>query len=41
MHLPERVREQLLRVGYDTRVLSRYIDAGMGAWRRPLRRRLG
>jgi hypothetical protein len=35
-HLPERIRDQLLRVGYDARLLSRYIEAGMGAWRRPL-----
>ncbi|MGW0436482.1 CpaF family protein [Micromonospora sp. NPDC003197] len=43
-HLPERIREQLMRVGYDPRVLSRYIEAGTGAWRRPrhsqLRRRV-
>jgi pilus assembly protein CpaF len=35
-HLPERVRTQLLRVGYDARMLSRYIAAGAGGWRRPL-----
>ncbi|MDP9799758.1 Flp pilus assembly CpaF family ATPase [Catenuloplanes nepalensis] len=35
MHLPERVRDQLLRIGYDSRLLSRYIDAKTGAWRRP------
>ncbi|MEV0734294.1 ATPase, T2SS/T4P/T4SS family [Polymorphospora sp. NPDC050346] len=34
-HLPERIREQLLRIGYDARMLSRYIEAGTGAWRRP------
>ncbi len=34
-HLPERVRDQLLRIGYDARMLSRYIEAGTGAWRRP------
>ena len=43
-HLPERVRDQLLRIGYDARLLSRYIEAGVGAWRRPrhseLRRRI-
>jgi hypothetical protein len=43
-HLPERVRDQLLRIGYDARMLSRYIEAGTGAWRRPrhseLRRRV-
>ncbi|GIJ29535.1 ATP/GTP-binding protein [Micromonospora qiuiae] len=40
-HLPERVREQLLRVGYDARLLSRWIEAGQGAWRRPKQTRLG
>ncbi|WP_433530656.1 ATPase, T2SS/T4P/T4SS family [Micromonospora sp. CA-263727] len=40
-HLPERVREQLLRVGYDARLLSRWIEAGQGAWRRPRQSRLG
>jgi pilus assembly protein CpaF len=35
-HLPERVREQLLRIGYDPRLLARYIEAGAGAWRRPM-----
>ncbi|MFF5172586.1 CpaF family protein [Micromonospora sp. NPDC000089] len=39
-HLPERVRTQLLRVGYDARLLTRFIDAGAGAWRRPLHSRL-
>ncbi|MFV2017362.1 CpaF family protein [Micromonospora sp. LOL_023] len=34
-HLPERVREQLLRIGYDVRGLTRYIEAGVGGWRRP------
>ncbi|MFY1635475.1 CpaF family protein [Solwaraspora sp. WMMB335] len=34
-HLPERIREQLLRVGYDARGLSRFIEAGVGGWRRP------
>jgi Flp pilus assembly CpaF family ATPase len=40
MHLPERIREQLLRVGYDVRLLSRYIEARTGAWRRPRHTRL-
>ena len=40
-HLPERVRDQLLRVGYDARLLSRYIEAGVGAWRRPRHSQLG
>lgn len=40
-HLPERVRDQLLRVGYDARLLSRYIEARTGAWRRPRHSRLG
>jgi pilus assembly protein CpaF len=40
-HLPERVRDQLMRVGYDPRALSRYIEAGVGAWRRPRHTRLG
>jgi hypothetical protein len=39
-HLPERVRGQLLRVGYDARLLSRFIEAGAGAWRRPRHSRL-
>ncbi|MEV0717283.1 ATPase, T2SS/T4P/T4SS family [Asanoa sp. NPDC050611] len=34
-HLPERVRDQLFRIGYDARMLTRYIEAGVGAWRRP------
>ncbi|WP_341718430.1 ATPase, T2SS/T4P/T4SS family [Micromonospora sp. FIMYZ51] len=40
-HLPERIRDQLLRVGYDARLLSRWIEAGQGAWRRPKQTRLG
>ncbi|MGI5211386.1 CpaF family protein [Plantactinospora sp. CA-290183] len=40
-HLPERVRDQLLRVGYDARLLSRYIEVGTGAWRRPRHSQLG
>ncbi|MFB9319254.1 CpaF family protein [Cryptosporangium minutisporangium] len=35
-HLPGRTREQLLRVGYDARALSGWIEAGHGAWRQPL-----
>ncbi|HTF11885.1 MAG TPA: CpaF family protein, partial [Asanoa sp.] len=35
LHLPERVRDQLMRIGYDARMLTRYIEAGTGAWRRP------
>jgi len=38
-HLPERLRNQLLRVGYDPRVLTDYIQAGdanRGAWTNPL-----
>ena len=35
-HLPGRVRDHLLRVGYDSRALSGWIEAGHGAWRRPL-----
>lgn len=34
-HLPERIREQLMRIGYDVRALTRYIEAGVGGWRRP------
>ena len=41
LHLPERVRAQLLRVGYDARLLGRWIEAGTGAWRRPRHTRLG
>lgn len=40
-HLPERIRDQLLRVGYDARLLTRYIEAGSGAWRRPRHSQLG
>lgn len=35
-HLPGRIRDQLLRVGYDSRALSGWIEAGHGAWRQPL-----
>jgi Flp pilus assembly CpaF family ATPase len=31
-HLPERLRNDLLAIGYDARVLSRWIEAGHGAW---------
>ncbi|MFC0100301.1 CpaF family protein [Micromonospora marina] len=40
-HLPERIRDQLLRVGYDARLLTRFVEAGVGAWRRPRHTRLG
>jgi len=33
-HLPHRLRDQLVRVGYDPRQLSQWIEAGQGAWRR-------
>lgn len=33
-HLPARLRDQLLRVGYDPRQLSRWIEGGQGAWQR-------
>ena len=32
MHLPDRVRGELMGVGYDARVLGPWIDAGHGAW---------
>lgn len=32
-HLPERVRDDLARIGYDARQLGPWIDAGHGAWR--------
>jgi hypothetical protein len=31
-HLPEQLRDQLARVGYDARNLVPYIEAGRGAW---------
>jgi Flp pilus assembly CpaF family ATPase len=40
-HHPERIRDQLLRVGYDSRGLAPYIAAGDGRWRAPLRTRAG
>lgn len=43
-HLPERLRDPLLRAGYDPRVLSDYIQAGdanRGAWTTPLSTILG
>lgn len=40
-HHPERIRDQLLRVGYDSRLLAPYIAAGDGQWRRPLQTRAG
>ncbi|WP_420843141.1 CpaF family protein [Cryptosporangium phraense] len=35
-HLPGRIRDALLRVGYDARALAGWIEAGHGAWRSPL-----
>jgi Flp pilus assembly CpaF family ATPase len=35
-HHPERIRDQLLRVGYDSRALAGAIATGEGGWRRPL-----
>jgi Flp pilus assembly CpaF family ATPase len=32
-HLPERVRDDLARIGYDARQLGPWIEAGHGAWR--------
>ncbi len=32
MHLPERVRGDLYAIGYDARILTRWIEAGHGAW---------
>ncbi len=32
-HLPERIRDDLARIGYDVRQLGPWIDAGHGAWR--------
>jgi pilus assembly protein CpaF len=40
-HHPERIRDQLLRVGYDSRHLAPYIAAGNGGWRNPLPRKAG
>ncbi|MBT8226206.1 MAG: CpaF family protein [Dactylosporangium sp.] len=40
-HLPHRVRDQLLRVGYDPRQLAGWIDAGRGAWAHPRQSLLG
>jgi pilus assembly protein CpaF len=34
-HLPHRTRDLLLRVGYDARQLSGWIEARRGAWQRP------
>lgn len=36
-HHSERVRDQLLRVGYDSRYLTEHIRTGEGGWQRPLR----
>jgi Flp pilus assembly CpaF family ATPase len=35
-HMPERLLEQLLQVGYDPRILAQYKEHGSGAWERPL-----
>jgi Flp pilus assembly CpaF family ATPase len=40
-HHPERLRDQLLRVGYDSRYLTGYIAAGEGGWRTPLQTKAG
>ena len=40
-HHPERIRDRLLRVGYDSRCVAPLIAAGDGAWREPLRTRVG
>jgi hypothetical protein len=32
-HLPERIRDDLARIGYDARQLGPWIEAGHGAWR--------
>jgi Flp pilus assembly CpaF family ATPase len=37
-NLPERLRDQLLQVGYDPRVLAPYKDRGCGTWPQPLHR---
>jgi hypothetical protein len=41
-HLPERIRDDLMDVGYDLRELTAYIEAGphnRGSWTRELRTR--
>ncbi len=35
-HLPDRLLEQLLQVGYDPRVLAQYKEHNTGSWDRPL-----
>jgi len=40
-HHPERLRDQLLRVGYDSRHLAGYMATGEGGWRSPLLTRAG
>jgi Flp pilus assembly CpaF family ATPase len=40
-HHPERIRDRLRRIGYDSRDLAGYIAAGDGGWRAPLRTRTG
>ncbi len=41
LHLPARVRDQLLRVGYDPRNLTPWMEARRGAWQRPRQRLVG
>jgi len=40
-HHPERIRDQLIRVGYDSRRLTPYMASGDGGWRNPLRKKAG
>jgi len=40
-HLPERIRDDLMQVGYDVRALSAWIEAGHGAWSRRSDRIMG
>lgn len=40
-HHPERLRDQLLRVGYDSRQLAGLMATGEGGWRTPLLTRAG
>jgi pilus assembly protein CpaF len=40
-HHPERVRDQLLRVGYDSRCLAPLIASGDGGWRTALHTKVG
>jgi hypothetical protein len=36
VHHPERLRDQLLRAGFDSRTLAPAMAAGDGGWRAPL-----